>query len=96
MCRRLLVLLLSLTLLFGGISSSFASPSPSDSSVVLSPAEAASIRSALEKSEAALQASNKEIEMQSTQIKLLWIFSGVMVGIDLGAVALGLYEALRK
>lgn len=96
MCRRLLVLLLSLTLLFGGILSSFASPSPSDSSVVLSPAEAASIRSALEKSEAALQASNKEIEMQSTQIKLLWIFSGVMVGIDLGAVALGLYEALRK
>ena len=96
MCRRLLVLLLSLTLLFGGISSSFASPSPSDSSVVLSPAEAASIRSALEKSEAALQASNKEIETQSTQIKLLWIFSGVMVGIDLGAVTLGLYEALRK
>jgi hypothetical protein len=96
MCRKLLVLILSLTLLFGGISSSFASPSPSDSSVVLSPAEAASIRSALEKSEAALQASNKEIETQSRQITMLWISCGVMVGIDLGAVGLGLYEALRK
>ena len=96
MCRRLLALILSLALLSLGVSLSALPSSSSGGSVVLSPDEVASIRSALEKSEAALKASSREIAMQSRQITMLWISCGVLVTIDLGAVGLGLYEALRK
>jgi hypothetical protein len=75
----------------------FSSPaSPQAGSVVLSPAEAASISSALEKSEAALKASSELIKTQSRQIVTLSIFCGVL------AIALAadggtrLVEAVRR
>jgi len=78
-----------------------ADPRPSSAgssadSVVLSPAEASQISSALDQSKAALQASSEQIKAQLTQILQLKICCGALVAIDAGAVDLGLFEALRK
>jgi hypothetical protein len=84
---------LSLALVFLS-SFCFALPaSQSDGSVVLSPAQASSISSALEQAKEALKKSSEEIKKQSRQLTGLWIFSGALLAVDLGiTVALVIHE----
>ena len=77
MCLRKSLLILALIVFCASLF--YASPAPSSaSSVVLSPTEAASVSAALDQSTKALQASSEEIKAQSTQIKRLRIFCGVL------------------
>lgn len=75
------------------------SASPPPSWAELSPQQRQAIsdsETALAQSQAALKASSEEIAQQSKQITTLSIACGVLLVIDAGAVALGLYETFKK
>lgn len=95
MCGRKFGLILALILLCGAWS--FASPAPVPAgSVVLSQDEAAQQQAAMERARAALEASSAKIAEQSRALTKLSILCGALVIVDLGAVGLAIYEAVRK
>jgi len=96
---RKVVFLLAVLALLGSFSFAESQPSSGDSSgtsVTLSQADYQKVLASVEAAKAALEQSNKEIAKQSTDLTMLKISCGVLVVIDLGAVTLGLFEALKK